>query len=59
MPLGAVTLGAEYTNNTFTKLNAFELGADYALSKRTALAVAFNKTENMKAGFYAGVRHSF
>ncbi len=28
MPLGAVTLGAEYTNNTFTKLNAFEVGAD-------------------------------
>ena len=59
VPMGAVTLGAEYTNNTFTKLNGFELGADYALSKRTALTAAMNKTEGKKNGFFAGVRHSF
>jgi predicted porin len=59
VPMGAVTLGAEYTENTGTKKSGFELGADYALSKRTALTAATNKTDGMKSGFFAGVRHAF
>ncbi len=58
-PFGATSVWAEYANNTNTKVTSFELGADYALSKRTALTAAMNKTKNMQTGMYAGVRHSF
>ena len=58
-PMGATSLWAEYARNTASKVTSFELGADYALSKRTALTAAMNKTKAIDAGFYAGVRHSF
>lgn len=58
-PLGATTLFAEAARNTTSKVNSFELGADYALSKRTALTIAANKTTALGAGYFAGVRHAF
>lgn len=59
VPMGATTVWAEYANNTGASKTSTELGADYALSKRTALTAALNKTKANETGFYAGVRHSF
>lgn len=58
-PMGATTLFAEASRNTTSKVNSVELGADYNLSKRTALTVAMNKTTDLGAGYFAGVRHAF
>ena len=58
-PFGATTVFAEFVRNTTNKVNAIEVGADYALSKRTALAVAMNKTTALSAGYFTGVRHAF
>ena len=58
-PIGATTVFAEFARNNDSKLTSFELGADYALSKRTALTVALNKTKDLSAGYYAGIRHTF
>jgi hypothetical protein len=57
---GAADVGLEITKQTKNaKATGIELGMDYNLSPRTALAVALNKTTNLEAGFFAGVRHAF
>ena len=59
VPMGATTLFASYGKNNDTKVTAYELGADYALSKRTALTAFVANTKDKDAGYYAGVRHAF
>ncbi len=58
-PLGATTVYATYAKNNDSKVDAIELGADYALSKRTALTAFAAKTKSKDAGYYVGVRHAF
>jgi predicted porin len=61
VPMGATTIFATYAknNDAATKTSAYELGLDYALSKRTALTAFLANTDGLDMGYYAGVRHSF
>jgi len=59
VPFGATTVYATYGKNNDSKVTAYELGADYALSKRTALTAFTASTKGKDAGFFAGVRHAF
>ncbi len=59
VPFGATTVYATYAKNNDSKVDAIELGADYALSKRTALTAFAAKTKSADAGYYVGVRHAF
>lgn len=59
-PFGATTLGLHASRNTETDATAYELWANYALSKRTSLYLDYgknNKTDVAKYGF--GVQHNF
>jgi predicted porin len=57
---GAADVGLEVTKQTkLAKATGVELAMDYNLSPRTALTAAVNKTTDMNAGYYAGVRHAF
>jgi predicted porin len=64
-PIGAVGLFGEISKSDRPTLangagnSAMELGADYNLSKRTALTGAIAKTKGLSMGYYAGIRHSF
>lgn len=60
-PMGALSLYAGYAKNNDTKVSAYELGVDYALSKTTVLnaAMADNSRANVAPGYYAGVRFRF
>lgn len=68
VPMGAITLGATYAtrNNDVDALDAkgFELGANYALSKRTAVQAAYISQKMDQGGakatnFRVRVLHSF
>ena len=67
MPFGATNVFATYAKNNDAAASlttnghsyAYELGADYNLSKRTALTAAIGGTEGLDAGYFVGVRHSF
>jgi predicted porin len=59
-PFGATTLGVHVSRNTETDATAYELWANYSLSKRTSLYLDYgknNKTDLAKYGF--GVQHNF
>jgi len=59
-PVGAASLFAGYANNSDKKVNAYDVGAFYALSKRTrvyALHGAGNKTTTNRTSF--GIDHNF
>jgi hypothetical protein len=59
--MGATTIFATYGKNNDAAVfaTAYELGVDYALSKRTALTAFLANTDGLDMGYYAGVRHSF
>ena len=59
VPLGATTIFVDYARNNDTEVDAVELGADYALSKRTSLTAFLAKTKDLDTGYFIGVRHSF
>lgn len=61
VPFGATTVYATYAKNKDSSVQtyAWELGADYALSKRTALTAFVANAEGLDMGYYMGVRHSF
>jgi len=69
VPFGATTVGAQYANNTDFGLKAFELFANYNLSKRTFLYVdaahqnvsnsAVNATNGGLTRYAVGVQHNF
>jgi predicted porin len=48
-PIGAVTVGAQYANNTDSKVKATELFANYALSKRTRVYADYVMTSGTNA----------
>lgn len=48
-PVGALNIGAQYANNTDTKVKATELFANYALSKRTRVYVDYVMTSGTNA----------
>jgi predicted porin len=58
-PFGATTVYGTFAKNNDTNVTAFELGADYALSKRTALTAFVAGKKDNDMGYYVGVRHSF
>jgi predicted porin len=67
VPLGALSIGANYAvnsrdNRTNGDITGLDLGASYALSKRTAVGVFYQKQENdTQEGTFTRVRllHSF
>ncbi len=59
VPMGAATIFAQYARNNDSEVDAYELGVDYALSKRTALTAFLAKTKDLDMGYFTGVRHSF
>ncbi|WP_291926503.1 porin [Limnohabitans sp.] len=48
-PIGAMTVGAQYANNSKSKVKATELFANYALSKRTRVYVDYVTTSGTNA----------
>lgn len=48
-PIGAMTVGAQYANNSKSKVKATELFANYALSKRTRVYVDYVMTSGTNA----------
>lgn len=60
-PVGAFKVGAQYARNSATKVNATELFANYALSKRTTLYVDYATKGGTGTGhsYAVGVLHSF
>lgn len=48
-PVGALNIGAQYANNTDSKVKATELFANYALSKRTRVYVDYVMTSGTNA----------
>ena len=58
-PLGVANVGFQYARNSHTKVNATELFANYALSKRTSLYVDYvTKTGNLSS-YGVGLLHTF
>jgi len=63
-PFGATTVGAQFANNTADNAKAFELFANYSLSKRTYLYVdagraTFDGAENDLNRYGVGIVHKF
>ena len=48
-PMGPLNIGAQYANNSDTKVKATELFANYALSKRTRVYVDYVTTSGTNA----------
>jgi predicted porin len=48
-PIGALNIGAQYANNSDTKVKATELFANYALSKRTRVYFDYVTTSGTNA----------
>ena len=59
VPMGALTLQADYSQVDKADLDTYVLSAQYALSKRTKLTGYTHKVESNDATYGAGIRHNF
>jgi len=59
VPFGAVTVWADNTQNKITDVTTTQLGAKYALSKRTTVYGAYGTQSAAANGMNVGISHSF
>jgi predicted porin len=59
VPFGAVTVWADNTQNKITDITTTQLGAKYALSKRTTVYGAYGTQSAAANGMNIGISHSF
>jgi predicted porin len=59
IPFGAVTVWADNTQNKITDITTTQLGAKYALSKRTTVYGAYGTQSAAANGMNVGISHTF